>query len=349
MKDHVRVLQSVDEITRQRDVESLEFSLVVAMAKLIPCHEIVLYRCGLDKGDAEVEEVVRYLKVEDGETVDEKCFTGAGLVSPEVAFAGVAMIPPYALGHSPIDADTLVVPVCSDNELIGSLRITGADAAVVKDGLIGAIVRIYGNYLVVLNQSQRDKLTGLLNRQSFERRLGRLLAVQREQQEQYAQAGREQEFRKPPPGIDAWLAVVDVDHFKRINDTYGHVGGDEVLLQLSRTMRHCFRRADLLFRFGGEEFVIVLEPLPDEAVVQTVERFRETVAATELPGIGHVTLSLGYARLGVSDYPQTVIECADRALYYAKQNGRNRACNHHQLVADGQLEEHKLDTAIDLF
>jgi Diguanylate cyclase, GGDEF domain len=92
----------------------------------------------------------------------------------------------------------------------------------------------------------------------------------------------------------SWLGLVDIDKFKCINDNYGHLFGDEVLLLVSQLMKKSFRGTDQLFRFGGEEFVIVLDHATTEGVEVAFDRLRETIAAFEFPQVGRVTISLGY-------------------------------------------------------
>ncbi|MEO7793902.1 MAG: sensor domain-containing diguanylate cyclase [Thermoanaerobaculia bacterium] len=128
------------------------------------------------------------------------------------------------------------------------------------------------------------------------------------------------------------LAMIDIDHFKQINDTYGHPGGDEVLREIARRIRAAIRPSDALGRYGGEEFLMVLANCDDEEAIRAAERVREAIR--ERP----VTLASGAevqvtASLGVmSALPQHAtsdptewIECSDQALYRAKRDGRDRA------------------------
>ena len=104
--------------------------------------------------------------------------------------------------------------------------------------------------------SDTDQLTGLFNRQALESSFDRIWRV----------LGRPDHFveqsdgRRSVPGENYWLAVIDIDHFKSINDRFGHMVGDEILLLVSRLMSHTFRGSDLLYRYGGEEFVAIIAP-----------------------------------------------------------------------------------------
>jgi diguanylate cyclase (GGDEF)-like protein len=89
------------------------------------------------------------------------------------------------------------------------------------------------------------------------------------------------------------LAIIDIDNFKSVNDNFGHLYGDEILIQLAQIIRSSFRDEDLKFRFGGEEFVILLKASSIEACKHTLERFRQNVASQDFPTVGQVTVSIG--------------------------------------------------------
>lgn len=125
------------------------------------------------------------------------------------------------------------------------------------------------------------------------------------------------------------LVMIDLDHFKKVNDEYGHLAGDEVLKRSVAILQGCLRREDLLVRFGGEEFCILLPNVSLDAATQMAERIRESVERAEFTFNGHsipVTISLGVASmLSKADTTALLIGRADEALYSAKRMGRNRA------------------------
>jgi diguanylate cyclase (GGDEF)-like protein len=146
-----------------------------------------------------------------------------------------------------------------------------------------------------------------------------------------------------------WLAVIDIDHFKRVNDVYGHLIGDEVLLLLSRLMRSSFRFHDHLYRFGGEEFVVLMRCDDAEAAAGVLERLRQAVAAYRFPQVERITVSVGFTALRAPDTPSAAFERADLALYHVKQNGRDGVAGHARLVAQGHLQDRALDNDVELF
>jgi diguanylate cyclase (GGDEF)-like protein len=142
---------------------------------------------------------------------------------------------------------------------------------------------------------------------------------------------------------------LDIDHFKRVNDNFGHLIGDEVLLLMSRLMRSSFRYQDQLFRFGGEEFVVLMRCTDAEAAGRAIERLRANVERYAFPQVGRITISVGFTELRPSDTPAAAFERADKAVYFAKQNGRNQVHHHAELVASGRLADESRDSKVELF
>ena len=131
-------------------------------------------------------------------------------------------------------------------------------------------------------------------------------------------------------GLPLCLIMADVDHFKRINDTYGHAIGDEVLCHVADLLQSDARRSDLVARYGGEEFAIILTSTPGEHAALVAERIRVSLEQRPVAfADGHLlrlTISLGYGVLSVGDTPKKLLARADQALYRAKEGGRNRVC-----------------------
>lgn len=258
-----------------------------------------------------------------------------------------------AIDILPDGSNRLVFPVIQLEHLLYIIDITvpesfPADQRVVLMGLI----EYFSNLIALLDYGETDTLTGLANRKTFDKHLFEVLgkAAADDQARHDLDAASPQRRHNHGGNSAHWLAVCDIDHFKSINDTYGHLIGDEVLVMLSQLMRQSFRFDDQLFRFGGEEFVIVLQPARQESAFTALDRFRQTIAAYNFSRIGHVTLSIGFSRLLPYDTPSDAIDRADEALYYVKQHGRNGVAAYETLVAEGKLKPKEVSGGeIELF
>lgn len=201
---------------------------------------------------------------------------------------------------------------------------------------ITRLLILYGNMLDMLDYSECDALTGLWNRKPFDDLFYKtLLPTQPLETTDPPPDGTEHRATTPPAKF--WLAMVDIDHFKQVNDTYGHLIGDEVLILVARLLRSAFRVYDRVYRFGGEEFVVVLRSSEHDGAVAAVERFRASMEAYEFPQAGRITASVGVTEIVSGDTPAAACERADQAVYYAKHHGRNQVCSQADLVRRGLL------------
>jgi diguanylate cyclase (GGDEF)-like protein len=211
----------------------------------------------------------------------------------------------------------------------------GADEIAVVQGF-AVLLR---NCLATLEYSETDTLTRLLNRKSFDEYLIGILANIPAQDDAVLMTRHLPQRRQiQPEARDHWLGVMDIDHFKSINDRFGHLIGDEVLILMANLMRASFRMQDKLFRFGGEEFVALLRPTELANATAVFERFRNRVAAYSFPQVGKVTVSIGFARIRSGDTASVILGAADEALYWAKEHGRNQCHAYEALVAAGSLQ-----------
>lgn len=141
-----------------------------------------------------------------------------------------------------------------------------------------------------------------------------------------------------------YLLLLDIDHFKKINDNYGHLIGDDVLRDFSRQLDAATRKSEPVYRYGGEEFIILLHACSDRAASLIAERIRTRVAATDIYAAEHViniTFSAGLTRVDENETLHEVLERADRALYNGKQTGRNRC-----VYVDRHLNMHRIIDAV---
>ena len=142
-------------------------------------------------------------------------------------------------------------------------------------------------------------------------------------------------------GVDTCLVMFDADHFKRINDTFGHAAGDEVLKALVTAGQEQLRTADILGRLGGEEFAILLPDTSFDGAMEIAERFRQAIAALQVASGDasiRLTISLGVAAVRAHDSPDSAMERADKALYLAKTQGRDRVCHEGEVTSDVTID-----------
>jgi len=227
------------------------------------------------------------------------------------------------LASSEVDSDRLVLAYAIDQ--------ADADASLES---LSCLARIYGNQIRLLDYSELDTLTHLLNRKTFDETFDRLLTARVCRAADETHENRREHAEQDTP---AWLGVIDIDHFKRVNDSFGHLFGDEVLLRVGDLMRKTFRGGDRLFRFGGEEFVVILNAESEALAATGFDRFRASVEGNEFPQVGQVTCSVGFTAVLNQDVPTDVVGRADEALYYAKEHGRNQVCCYEHLLAAGAI------------
>jgi diguanylate cyclase (GGDEF)-like protein len=155
-------------------------------------------------------------------------------------------------------------------------------------------------------QATTDTLTGLYNRLKFDQSLATEILRSKRYQTSFS------------------LILFDIDHFKYVNDVYGHQIGDSVLIQISRIVSDQMRAADLLARWGGEEFVVLIPESDQKMAQHAAEKLRIAIGQFVFPGVGAVTCSFGIAEYADLDTAETLIARSDSALYEAKRKGRNR-------------------------
>ncbi len=338
------LLDRLAELTGQRDRDVLDVTLVGALRDVIDTESVSIYRSV-------------------GEPGQERWLTRARLVGREAAaqadpvWAELDTLP--ALSAHPVRLAALqgermvevqgathltLFPVATDREVIGVLEIeTRSGLSVQQQRLVASILRIFRNFQGLLDYSERDTLTGLLNRKTFDESFLKASA------EPVAPAGDAAEGRRGGDHNSYWIGVIDIDHFKRVNDTFGHLIGDEVLLLLARLMRSSLRTHDRLYRFGGEEFVALIRCHDAASAALAFERLRGNTASYAFPQVERVTVSVGFTEVRPGDTPSGAFERADKAVYYAKAHGRDQVRYHAALVSSGELVDVSKVSDIELF
>ncbi len=230
---------------------------------------------------------------------------------------------------------TTVFPIETQQAICSVLEVESEQALTpVAIAAMESVLWIYQNLQGLLDYGEKDSLTELLNRKSFDRSFHRA-AVAQEASAAHGGPDRRQSLAQGT----YWLAVIDIDHFKRVNDNFGHLIGDEILLLMAGLMRLNFRLHDRIYRFGGEEFVVLMRCANHGEAAQALERFRAKVEEYNFPKAGSITVSTGFCGLVSDDTPSSAFDRADNAVYYAKEHGRNQVCSYPELVQSGALKE----------
>lgn len=214
---------------------------------------------------------------------------------------------------------SLVVPLVSKSEVMGLLvlgnRIHGGNYTQGERRYLMDIAHFASNAIhnaVLFEMSTTDMMTKLKLKHFFFPILSKRMSQSREQ------------------GSPLSLIMADIDHFKNINDTYGHQAGDEVLKAVGYIIRTNLRQNDIGVRYGGEEFVILLQGADEQKAFEIAERLRNKIGRCDHHSVGcleKVTISMGVAQYdtALDNSPHDLISRVDRALYLSKQNGRNRS------------------------
>jgi diguanylate cyclase (GGDEF)-like protein len=338
----VSILRQIAAITGQRDRDQLALTLVRTLSNLINSSHIAIYRVLPAEDD---NEAILVAQASSSKTFQPR--EVSAIISSRPDFQNALDSKKEYIHRLDEELWHSVYPISDKQHITGLLAITSHHPTPEDRALISSFLMVYSNYLTILNESETDTLTGLLNRRTFENNIARI------------------SFEDPASDIPAddlqlaarrsycadephWLAVMDIDHFKRINDVFGHLYGDEVLLLLSRKMKRVFRQSDKLFRFGGEEFVVVLDRTSQENAGKILERFRKAIEHYDFPQVGRVTISIGFVCLNGTD-PSSLVGRADQALYYAKEHGRNQVCSYEGLLAEGKLAAEQFTDDVQLF
>jgi diguanylate cyclase (GGDEF)-like protein len=336
------LLKHLVEITCHRDHTLLDTSVLSALHELVGASQARVLEVFRSHDDMLVRPRISIQggKVSAAEESLDPEQAGAPLTDFPALAECIEQRKASATETMPDGTQVLWMPIWTNDKVTTCLEISSrtpfANPAL---NVIEGILSVYRNYQNLIDYSERDSLTGLLNRKTFDEKFSKMLSSVASPGDE---PDDEPDDRRTPPEKTAetaeqWLAVVDIDHFKRVNDSFGHLYGDEVLILMANLLRSSFRSQDRIFRFGGEEFVILLRSTTLDNALRIFERFRSNVEQYNFPQVGRVTVSLGFARITQHEIPVIILGHADQALYYAKTNGRNQVCHYDELVRSGKL------------
>ncbi len=354
------LIEHLIKLTDHRDRDLLELTLSKALIDLLPIQRVVMARVISEEGVKRWLEIASLDARGGGKVVDplrvdfhalrpveddkDRLHCVQSRTRVEVAWAGedgprITYVP---LFNDSRNDEEGVVEVHSGYALNDEQMLT-----------IGAMLHVFRNMYNLLAYSDRDALTGLLNRKSLDDTF--YSAVLEELNEgklanaelaATVEPGQERRHRVPP---NYWLGSVRVDNFSILSDKNGHLIAEEVLLLVARIMNNTFRTYDRIYRFGNEQFAVLMH-CPDEALVLAAfERFRVNMEKFNFPQVGRVTASAGFTRISADDSPDTALERAERVVDYAQHHGHNKVFSHADLVRKGFFGDVAKTGDVDLF
>lgn len=347
-----QLAESISKITSQTDRDLFDTAFASLVLELLHIEKIDHYKVTYEYNQA------TYYRTLSFSTAEKTCYQ-ATQSQPKINNKKI-----ISTLNTCVDASrTSLNPICGNNStfsypIVNHLNtvtnifcVKWLDDPLESQSLITSLFTIYRNHLDLIYKTEHDTLTGLLNRRTFDRNLDKVLAEWHEVSDKNSTNDDKPRRRDNDDTKGNWLAVIDIDFFKRINDEYGHLYGDEVLLLFSNIMRKTFRTYDKSFRFGGEEFAVILRTTSPTDAHSILERFRKNIETASFPQVGHITASIGYVEIATQSIPAEVLSHADEALYYAKNNGRNQLASYENLVSRKKIESvHKVTiTDIELF
>ena len=332
------LVEHLADLTALRDRDALDLALITAVIDILQPYTVAICRLVGETGN-ERWRICAQIGVGQAATSDS-------------AWSKLDTLPPrsqYPLRLQAIESRLVqqeqtvtVFPLGGSTECNGILELsTDTTLPAERVRLVQGILRLYVNFSNLLDYGERDSLTELLNRKTFD---GAFLKATVEQQQQSAPATERVSYgaaerRDTAPAGTYWLAMIDIDHFKRVNDNYGHLIGDEVLLLLARLMRTHFRFHDQLYRFGGEEFVVLMRCHGEAEAASVLERLRTQTQQHLFPQVGTITISIGFTEIKPGDSPSSAFQRADKAVYYSKEHGRNQVCSYAGLISKGEMAD----------
>lgn len=336
IKSHTHsVLHKLITLTSERDLVSLELLLSESLFELI------------SPTDISIANTIKIYHVKDAEkqlfsTKDSDRNSNSEEISPTLknALSTCFSCGEYGLYRENNETPLSLYPL--KNSKSETIAVIAIQAEINDEDLkytIGMVLHVYQNFAGLIRDNEHDTLTGLLNRKTFEGKVNKVMSLMH----------HEKSRKDDKPDNHFYIAILDIDHFKKINDVYGHLIGDEVLLLFAQLMIETFREKDMLFRYGGEEFVSIFECANDTDILQALERFRTKISGFTFPQVGKVTVSIGYTTIKEYDTTVQMVERADLALYHAKNHGRNCIFNYEHLLETGVLVEKNNEGDVVLF
>ncbi len=328
----IKYLKAAEDITAQESMKNLVNAFIGAIDKLLPGVSVCLYESSV-KPDSSVSVSPLYKGCASSEAQIIKIHTKfAGLPSDKAERQSM-----ISSVNNDLPGNKEVYQIDLRENLKHYLIVATSTLDENQRELVSIVTSIYKNQLTILRKSKHDALTEMLNRDSFDFALIKTI--------KNIPKKKRLDKREGDKGDSHCLALIDIDNFKRVNDQFGHQAGDKVLVLVAQLIKESFRGEDAAFRYGGEEFAIIIRGSTLKQSKIALERFRLNFSKFTFPGVGFKTLSIGLTELAHSCDPSSAISRADQALYFAKNKGRNQTWTHEELTKKSLLSKNKENIA----
>jgi len=345
----VKFVDSLAEVTSHSDKEVIERSLLQTLIDLTPTSEYRIYRVLPNTNEKIVLALMAYAKnnIIDtlGNEIKTKDFQEEFLSAINTALGSHSLQIVNKSENN--DQIHIIYPAIDKNNDSFAVLIQSCDDIDFEHhNLVHGLLKVYANYLTLIEKSRRDKLTQLLNRETLESEITRILIRNNSPENNILQIPEDmsENSKRIAKNSTYWLGLLDIDFFKNINDTYGHLYGDEILILVARLLSENIRDHDFAYRFGGEEFVIILLSADFQSAKEAYERIRIKINKHAYANVEGLSVSIGISQINNQSGPTEVLEEADKALYYAKDNGRNQSHFYDLLIESNLIENSESKT-----
>ena len=331
-KGPAAVLESVVQMTDQRQLDSLAESLVSTVKQMVNAEQVKILTVN---HDLEAEDAASQLILQADETAHEV------LLECLKTHAAARVSTPIREQQT---LEQVAIPIMLKDVVMMILWVTSERLYEQDIQMLIGFSKVYENFQSMVIESETDPLTGLLNRKAF---LPRLTNVTKIIRKEVIDCVIEPE--KWTLNLTSyWLCIFDIDKFKLINDTFGHLYGDEILLDMVKVMKATFTEHDSIFRFGGDEFVVLMSKRRKADMLSLCKGFSHHLSIHHGREV-KITISMGIIEVNSVEEPSELLIKADKALYHIKETGRNRVGVYEDLVADGSIIPLTIEDDIELF
>jgi diguanylate cyclase (GGDEF)-like protein len=321
------VLESIVQMTERCQLDSLAESLVSTVREMVNVEQVESLKVDSHLEPDEVINNLITLSAESAADVLVECLKSCSTVKLS---SGVF--------------EQIAIPILLKDAVVMILWITSEHFSAQDVQMLKGFSKVYENFLSIVIESETDPLTGLLNRKAFLPRLIKVARLIKEELDDYAVTPQESALSSKR----YWLCIFDIDKFKVINDTFGHLYGDEILIDFVKVMKATFSELDSMFRFGGDEFVIIMSKRNKAEMMKLCEEFSHKLSIHHGKEV-QVTISMGIIEINSVEESSELLMKADKALYYVKETGRNNIGIYEDLIQDGSIVPLKIEDDIEIF